>query len=195
MRVLGSTCTLDESCATVVLLRGGEVVKPHFYLAPKKQHIHTDKGKELCTPTMWNGYGGKWKKGDKNIYTTARRELYEESGGVRVRVKDLVVGARVKFFWPNNTTKVRDMEVFFFTTYLYSKYPEETEEMGYPRLFSVYEAPYKDMMPADDVIFPLILSGKTVTGEIHFKKDEDGKVLVAHKELIISYSQTLMVGM
>lgn len=188
MRTLSHKCLLDESCATVVLLLGGEIVTPHFYLAQKKQNIHCNDGKEIPKTALWNGYGGKWKKGDRNIKATAVRELYEESGGVKVKQKDLKLCARVEFFWPDNGVKSkREMEVFFFTTYRYSKVPTETEEMGHPKLFCVRDAPFKEMMPGDATIIPIIFSGKTVTGKIHFGKNDEG-LFVADKDLKICYA-------
>lgn len=181
MLKLPSHYVFDERCATVVFLRGGEVVRPHFYLAQKKQNIHTNDGKTLPKSTMWNGYGGKWKPSDRGIYRTAIRELYEESGGVRVLRKDLFLGGKVKFFFPGNITNVWDMQVFFFWTYLYSKDPEETSEMGKPRLFSVLDAPYNEMLPADRFIIPAVISGRKIQGEVRFSKSEDGLKMSHHK--------------
>lgn len=190
---LNPDCVFDKRCASVVFLRGGEVVKPHFYLARKKQDIHTDAGKVLPKTTKWNGYGGKWRPSDKNIYTTAIRELREESGGVRVAKKDLFLGGRIQFFWPGNTTDVWDMEVFFFTAYKYSRYPEETEEMGAPRLFSVYNAPYDEMMPADRIIIPAIMSGKTIQDRVYFSDNGEG-VLNMRREPILAYTKNVGKG-
>lgn len=166
--------TLDESCATVVYLRNAAVVSPSFYLAQKKQNIHTHNGEELPESMTWNSYGGKWKEGDTTIYSTAKRELYEESGGVKVCACDLTLGARVEFFWPGNTTNTRNMEVYFFVAHIYSKYPEETDSMGKPELFTSYDAPYKEMMPADEIIIPIIMSGKSAEGSMFFQKNEKG---------------------
>jgi hypothetical protein len=181
------TCKLDESFATVVLLRTAEVVTPRFYLARKKQNIHTNDGKELVDSTLWNSYGGKWQKGDKSIKATAKRELYEESGGVKVLLHDLMLGARIEFFWPGNESNVRDMEVFFFTAYKYSKYPQESDSMGPPQLFTAYSAPYKEMMPADDVIIPMLMSGKNARGQIRFTKNDEGKNVVSRKDFLLSH--------
>lgn len=176
---------LDKSCATVVFLRNAAVITPAFYLAKKKQNIHTDEGKKLPASSLWNGYGGKWKKGDETIFHTAKRELFEETNGVEILIKDLVLGARIEFFWPGNTSKKRDMEVFFFTTHKYSKYPEETEAMGPPELFTTYDAPYGDMMPGDDIIISNIFAGKKVEGQMFFSLGEKGRRL-SRKELRIS---------
>ena len=176
-------CNLNEDCATVVYLRNAAVVTPHFYLAQKKKNIHTEDGKELSKSTTWNGYGGRWQHGDNTILKTAQRELYEESGGVRVLIKDLMFGARIEFFWPGNVSRKRDMEVFFFTAYKYSKEPEATKEMGPPELFNVYEAPYKEMMPADEIIIPILMSGKIAQGKVYFQEDEKNGRSITSKDI------------
>lgn len=174
---------LDEDCATVVYLRNAAVVTPHFYLARKKKNIHTEDGKELPNSATWNSYGGKWQQGDTSIFKTAQRELYEESGGVRVLLKDLMFGARMQFFWPANDSGKRNMEVFFFTAYKYSKEPKATAEMGRPELFNVHDAPYKEMMPADEIIIPILMSGKMAQGKVYFQEDEKNGRSIASKDI------------
>lgn len=167
---------LDTSFATVVFLRNAAVVTPEFYLARKKQDIHTDSGEGLLKSSLWNGYGGKWKNGDSTIFHTAKRELFEESGGVVVDVKDLVLGARIEFFWPGNNEEKRKMEVFFFTAHLYSKYPEETDAMGAPELFTTHNAPYNEMMPGNSIVIFNIFAKKRVEGKMFFAQTEKGRV-------------------
>jgi hypothetical protein len=177
-----SSRSLDEGCATVVFLRNAAVVTPAFYLGMKKQNIHI-ADKEIPDSTVWNGYGGKWQKRDKTISSTAKRELFEESGGVTVSKEDLTLGARVEFFWPGNVTKKRNMEVFFFVAHRYSQYPKETSEMGKPELFTVRDIWDIPMMPADRLIIPIIMSGKKVSGRVYFGKDDNGSTTVLNKEL------------
>lgn len=176
-------CSLDESFATVVYLRTGEVVTPRFYLARKKQNSGTQEEKS----TLWNSYAGKWQQGDRSIYATARRALFEKSGGVSAPpLADLTLGARIEIFLPGNVSNLRNVEVFFFTTYKYSKYPNESESMGVPELFTSYEAPYKEMMPADEIILPVLMSNKRIRGKIYFSENDEGKHVVSRKELFTS---------
>lgn len=173
---------LDSRCATVVfLLNGGQ-----FYLAQKKDDIHQTKGDNLSgSARKWNGYGGKWQEGDQSIYHTAARELKEESS-VRVKEKNLHLVARIEFFWPGNMTYVRDMEVFFFTASEYFGVPSESETMGPPKFFSVHNAPYKQMMPADELIIRNIMNRKIVGGRIYFTKI-NGEIVI--REPILSIKE------
>jgi NUDIX domain len=173
----------DERCATVLFLLE-DCRDPSFYLAQKKQDIHTDQGEVLSGTRKWNGYGGKWKSSDRTIFDTAARELFDESL-VRVKKEDLTLVARIEFFWPKNTTGKRDMEVFFFTAIQYSGDPQETPEMGSPKLFSVHTAPYGEMLPADEDIIRKIMYGNTVEGQVYFEKRK-GENVVRSSNLIVS---------
>ena len=187
MITLGSRCSFDTSSVAVVYLLGGEVATPHFYLAKRKVVHKGGNSKEVNVSSKWNGYGGLWVPSDKNIHTTAVRKLYEKAGGVKVLKKDLMLGGRVQIFYPGNTTGERDREIFFFTTYLHSKDPEETKKMSKPKLFSVYETPYKEMRPADEIIIPILMSGRTVVGKIHLDLDTQGKRILKSKDIIVAY--------
>jgi 8-oxo-dGTP pyrophosphatase MutT (NUDIX family) len=175
---------LNGSSATVTLLCEEWSREPLVYLAIKKQNIHIGEYVVLTESKTWNGYGGKWESSDQTIRHTASRELLVEAG-VRVKEEDLKLMAHVEFFWPENTTAVRDMEVFFFTSEIYSGDPKETLEMGPPTLFAASKIPYDDMMPADRLILPHILNSNMVTGQVHFEK-KNGRNVVKSSSIFIS---------
>ncbi|MFA6608563.1 MAG: NUDIX domain-containing protein [Candidatus Paceibacterota bacterium] len=157
---------LDAGCATVLFLLN-KANESEFYLAQKKQDIHKNNGEAIKKSPKMNGYGGKWEEGDESIFHTATRETFDECG-VAVKTKDLIPVGQVEFFWPGNVSHIRDMEVFFFLAKEYVGVPVESKEMGLPKLFSVNNAPYKQMMPADEFIVRNIMNSKIVTGRIHF---------------------------
>ena len=174
---------LGNTCATVVYLLKEENGITKFYLAQKKQDIHKNSGEVLSDSAIWNGYGGKWEDRDSTILDTAIRELKEEAGVV-AKQEDLIQVAHVNFFWPGNTTGVRDMEVTFYLLKKYEGNPIETKEMGPPQLFSLINAPYKNLLPADELIIRNVMDGKDVLGRIYFAK-EDGKIVIGKTNLMI----------
>jgi 8-oxo-dGTP pyrophosphatase MutT (NUDIX family) len=167
---------LNGSSVTVTLLCKELSRGPLVYLAIKKQDIHIGEGVVLTESRTWNGYGGKWKSSDQTIRHTASRELLEEAG-VRVKEGNLNLVADIEFFLAENTSGVRDMEVFFFTSEIYSGDPKETREMGPPTLFAASKIPYDDMMPVDRLILPHILNGNAVTGKVYFEKKKGQNVV------------------
>lgn len=169
-----------KTLATVVLLMDDE---GKVCLAPKKQNIHKE-GKELKHSRLTrNGYGGKQDPGE-TILQTAIRELKQESG-VAAQEKDLVLVADISFFWPGNETDEPDMIVYFFTLSKYAGAPQEGTEMGIPEFFLPNEVPYEEMMPADRLFFPRILSGEKIVWHVHLgRKTEDGNIFFEDKGII-----------
>ena len=178
-----TTPNLGETCATCAFLLKEENGVTKFYLAQKKRDVHKNSGEALAESAIWNGYGGKWDILDETILDTAIRELKDESG-VIAKKEDLIEVAHVNFFWPGNTTEGRDMEVTFYLLKKYQGVPIETEEMGEPGLFSVEDAPYANMLPADELIIRNIMSNKNVVGRIYFAK-KDGKTVIDKTRLVM----------
>ena len=163
------TSNLDSSFATVVLTLNKKD-KNEFYLSKKKGEIKTANNRKLPKSSKkWNGYGGKWEDVDETIFHTAARELKEESGIV-AEVEDLQPVSRVEFFWPGNMTTRRDIEVFFFLVSKYKGIPSASKTMEQPKLFTIKNAPFEEMMPADGLIISNIMRSKFVLGRIYFAK-------------------------
>ena len=96
---------LDKFATVVFLVKRREDGTLWFYLARKKQDIHT-KTHTLTGSAMWNGYGGKLETEDNNsLRSCAIRELLSESG-VHASVDDLVQTARLRFYRDNHKVKM-----------------------------------------------------------------------------------------
>ncbi|HBB44303.1 MAG: hypothetical protein UW27_C0001G0088 [Parcubacteria group bacterium GW2011_GWA1_44_13] len=165
---------LDKFATVIFLLKMGKDGVLRFYLARKKQDIHTN-GQALVGSMKPNGYGGKLEAEDNNSLTAcAIRELFSESE-VTAKEEDLILAAHIRFFKEGS----RDENDFFMDVsfYLLDKYigePAETAEMGPPQLYSVDDAPFEDMMPADERIISCIMSGKQMNGKVFYTKDLQG---------------------
>lgn len=181
----------DERCRAVVYLLGNEVSSRRFYLAMRKSPSGDVDTPTSASSVKWDGYGGLYMPSDKDIYATAVRKLKEKAGNVRVTKKNLVLMGRVKVFLSENQTTDHDREVFFFVARTYSKYPEETEKMGKARLWTVYDAPFELMRPADALIIRSVLSGKKVEGSVHLTTNESGTRVVARSNLIVACSREI----
>lgn len=165
---------LDKFATVVLLLKKGDDSIMRFYLARKKQDIHTN-GQVLAGSMKPNGYGGKLEPEDNNsIAACAIRELFSESG-ITAKESDLIRAARIRFF-REGSKDANDffMDVTFYLLKEYTGEPVETSEMGPPQLFSVEDAPFEDMMPADKGIISCIMSGKEMNGDVFYAKDEQG---------------------
>ncbi len=134
------------------LLRGDEVL-----LAMKKRGFGQGK---------WNGYGGKVQDGE-SIVGAALRELLEESG-VNVDSSALRQVAQLRFFFDNNPDWDQEVHVFFAQDWQGQE--AETEEMA-PQWFGVNSLPLAEMWQDDEIWLPLVLEGKTVSGEFRFNAD------------------------
>lgn len=165
--------------ATVVLLLKKEDAIIKFWLAPKKQNIHT-KSESLEDSMLMNGPGGKLEPEDNgSMCACASREVWDEFR-VKVSPEKLIFAAKIRFY-KSVAVNLDDffMEVTFFLALEYEGTPIETEEMGEPKLFSIDTAPFDtNMMPADKGIFSCIMSGKEMEGSVFFKKDKQGRRLV-----------------
>jgi 8-oxo-dGTP pyrophosphatase MutT (NUDIX family) len=159
---------MRKELATIIFLinQRGEVC-----LAQKKNPIRKKDGEELGkSKNTWNGYGGKKEKED-SILETAIIELQEESG-VKAFKEDLKLVGRINFFWREGDDPIPDMKVWIFFLYTYEGNPKETEEMGPPTFFPPTLIPYEDMMPADKLFLPRLLSGEKIVADVFFQQDK-----------------------
>lgn len=118
---------------------------------------------------MWNGYGGHCEPNEKPL-DAAIRETKEESG-VSLHSKDCVKEvALVTYFERPRYAIFRELtnykpvwSVNIFLAGRWSGECMETEEMGTPQWFNLDEIPYKEMLPADRFILPLIFASNCNT--------------------------------
>jgi ADP-ribose pyrophosphatase YjhB (NUDIX family) len=159
-----------EVATVTYLLRGNKIC-----LARKKQEIHTAGGLSLDNSAQtWNGYGGKVEKSDKSIRHTAVRELFDESG-VKALTQNLIPTGKISFFWLGNDSDTPNMIVYFFLLYVFEGEPKETNEMGAPIFFTQDIIPYHEMMSADKVFLPKMLSGEKIIADISFRNEKRDK--------------------
>lgn len=168
-----------EIATITYLLTHGKVC-----FAPKKQDVHKKGGEALSESKLTlNGYGGKKEKEDASVRDTACREV-EGEARVIVRPENLIPAARLRFYWPGNTTDRCDMDCYVFFAATWEGDPVETDEMGAPEYFTPEEIPYDRMLPADRLFLPRILSGERIVADIFFQKNPEGKGLQV-KEFIV----------
>lgn len=117
----------------------------------------------------WNGYGGKVED-DETIIQSAKRELKDEVG-VIVAPRSLKKVAEVYFH--NNTES--DGEKFIIQGYVYlvrkwTGEPQEVnqEEILTPTWLDVKNLPFDEMIPADRIWVPHVLSGKKIIVKASF---------------------------
>ena len=136
----------------VFLVRAGRVL-----LARKTRHIGEGR---------WNGYGGGIEEGE-SLEQCAIRECQQESG-VEIDPADLKKVAEVTFHNIKTDGKKFSCLVHVFITECWTGEPKESEEMATPTWFPFDLLPTQEMMPADSVWMPLILSGKKIIGEAYY---------------------------
>jgi hypothetical protein len=136
-------------------------------LARKKQAIHHDTGEISYSLGLYNGWGGKREPEDLSIWHTAKREA-EDEGGVAIAVEHLRRVVRVYFYVPDKEKggHMPFMDVTFFFLKKWNGKFKEGSEMGPPEFFYPHELPYAEMMPADKLLFELMLAGERGTYEV-----------------------------
>lgn len=107
----------------------------------------------------WNGFGGKCTAGEP-LVVAAARELKEESG---LAAGNIVECGVIDFVYPAHGTH----EVYVFRVADHRGLPVETEEMR-PQWFAADALPFSSMWPSDAYWLPLLLAGKSFTGEVVF---------------------------
>lgn len=113
----------------------------------------------------WNGYGGEIE--NETAIQCAIRELKEE---VEVCTNSEFVEkiATVEF---HNIKSDGEMFIIRGHVYLIRKWegePQETEEISNPTWFDINNLPFDEMMPADKVWVPYVLSGKKIIVKASF---------------------------
>jgi 8-oxo-dGTP diphosphatase len=129
----------------VLLIKDDQVL-----LAKKKKKIGEGK---------LNGYGGGMEPGETARHA-AVRELSEESGGVIVEPDDLELVAIVNFLNHKKDGTSFTCRMRIYTATVWRGEPQETEEMGKPQWFDFSKVPYDQLLPADSLWLPIILSNQ-----------------------------------
>lgn len=117
----------------------------------------------------WNGFGGKVHEGE-SLHDSAQRELQEEAG---IIAHDLQNRGKLLFTFENEGD---DLEVNLFSANTFSGELVETDEMK-PKWFKINEIPYAEMWADDPFWMPLLLSGKNITGSMHFDNPNNQTIL------------------
>lgn len=144
------------------------IVNNQILLAIKKKKVGAGK---------WNGFGGKPEPSDMDIYHTAQRELFEETGcGISCHKNDLYPVGIVSFFFHKNETITPDWEVVIFFVKKFTGIATSTSEMENPMWFDFKKIPYENMMPADREFFPFVINEKHFTGIVRFDENQSAIV-------------------
>jgi len=119
-----------------------------------------------------NGYGGCIDPGETPAQA-AIRETNEEAGeNFLVLEKDLKARGIITFYDHEIRPK---WKVYIFVCDRFSGEPKESKEMLDPKWFDADQIPKLDILPADKLFMPKILSGKTVhNGWVIFKRNFSG---------------------
>lgn len=114
-----------------------------------------------------NGYGGKMKNKDANIFHTAAREDGEE-GGVKTNVEDMECIAHIVFRFGG----IAKFEAFVFRIHRWQGEHIETEEMGPPVWHHLDRLPLDRMWPGDRLWVPEVLGrSRSVDGFVNYTQD------------------------
>lgn len=126
-------------------------------LARKTRHIGEGR---------WNGYGGGIDPGE-NLIQGAIRECRQEAG-IDIAAADLRKMAEITFHNNKSDGGQFSCLVHVFIVEHWSGEPRATEEMIDPTWFPFNQLPFSEMMPADPIWIPFVLSGKKIRGEAHY---------------------------
>lgn len=110
---------------------------------------------------VWNGFGGKVEAGE-TIEEAAIRECQEEACITPTHMNSRGV-LTFHYTEPQRIHLVRIFEVTQF-----SGTPTDTAEMSDPTWFSIDQIPYASMWADDQFWMPLLLAGKSFSGEFSF---------------------------
>ncbi len=138
-------------CTLVLLIRDNEIL-----LAMKKRGFGMG---------LWNGVGGKIKKGE-TIEQALIRESIEE---ISVEPTEYTKVAVHDFTFADG---VPDMQVHAYLATKWQGEPTESEEMA-PQWFKQSEIPYDQMWQDDLLWMPLVLRGKKLKTSFAFTKNNE----------------------
>lgn len=111
-----------------------------------------------------NGPGGRKETFDTSIEACALRETYEELGIVGTEVDLEKVGIGL-FFNDKKDGTVFCVEVHFFILKKWRGVPRSSNELKNPRRYSISRLPKRQMMPADGIVIPRMLTGELLVFE------------------------------
>ena len=143
----------------------------------KDKEITLAKKKKKVGAGKYNGYGGKVEN-NMSIEETAVKEVFQETGGVIIKLENLEKVGVCYFFIDNEPVWF----VHIFIARVWAGEPKETEEMGPPEKFNVDNIPYHEMLSGDQKWIPLILKGMKIRAVISYDKN--------NKLTFFSYSKT-----
>lgn len=130
----------------------------------------------------YNGFGGKVKNGE-TIEKGAIREMKEECG---LEIEGLQKVGILRFFYPERKP-AKEIETHIFKIGKHAGVLTESGEMK-PEWFNLTEIPYDQMWPDDRQWLPLLLEGKSFSGNFHFGKKED---IIQHELVITKEAKTV----
>lgn len=110
-----------------------------------------------------NGYGGVPEPGDSDRVHTTLRELEEESG-VRAERRDVYKKAVIDFYNHKDGRWIK-CRVYVSLLRYWSGVPTAGDGMGEPKTYSFDHLPLDQMLPADPLWLPRMLSGELLVGE------------------------------
>ena len=115
-----------------------------------------------------NGFGGKPKPEDQNLYDTAIRELFEEAK-VSAQREYLKKVGEMTFIFPAKPDWNQCMHVYLVRQW--TGEPQETKEMR-PEDHHLDSVPYDKMWEADQHWMPHVLTGHYVTATFTYTEDQ-----------------------
>lgn len=115
----------------------------------------------------WNSAGGKIEPGE-NSETAVIREAQEE---LSIKLNFVKYSGKIKFHFGGP-----DVIVHFFISDSWEGVPKESNELGPLEWFETSNLPFDEMWPADRYIWPIIIGGQQVQGEVFFTPDTKGVV-------------------
>ncbi|PJJ61416.1 8-oxo-dGTP diphosphatase [Compostimonas suwonensis] len=114
------------------------------------------------------GLGGKLEPGE-SVLDAAVREVHEESG-VRVRARDLVPLARLRYFFPDRPAWSQESTAFRCDSF--EGEPVESDELV-PEWFELEHLPFERMWHDARFWLPLALAGDQIRASFTFGSDLD----------------------
>ncbi|MDD4803707.1 MAG: NUDIX domain-containing protein [Candidatus Pacebacteria bacterium] len=117
---------------------------------------------------LWNGYGGGIEDGESPEDTAVRETSEETNYGITIQKENLVQVADTNF---HNTKEDGSTFVLNAKVYVVNKFsgtPKSSDEMIDPTWFNKNNLPLDQMMPADKIWVPIVLSGKKIKFYVSF---------------------------
>jgi len=142
------------------------------YIIDDKKLLMLKKSAELFGGGKWNGLGGKIGVGESPEQGCIR-EVYEESG---LHVSNLKYHGVLKFWFGDTSEPL--IVCYVFSTKSFDGQIREGQE-GILRWIDFDEVPYEEMWEDDRHWLPMLMEGKSISGEFYFNLE--GTKLLKHK--------------